>query len=112
MENDMDLRTPIEGMLRSLGFEVFGTDNGKHAVMMQFQQHFDLMFLHWNNKELRGDKVLEAMILLCDRIPKTIIISGQDGSSFHCSADISGFLFKPFSYDRMIKAVWDALEKE
>jgi DNA-binding NtrC family response regulator len=108
----MELRLPLEGILRDLGFEVFGTDNGKHAVLMQYHEPFDLLVLHWNNKELSGDKVMAAMVLLCDSLPKVIVMSGQDVISFHFSIPVSSFLFKPFGSDRVIKAVWTALGEE
>ena len=112
VENDMELRTPLEGVFRDLGFEVFGTDNGKHAVLMQYHEPFDLLILHWNNKELQGEKVMAAMVLLCDKLPKVIVMSGQEVISFHFPIPVSAFLFKPFGSDRVIKAVWTALEEK
>jgi len=112
VENDHELRLPLEGVLRDLGFEVFGTDNGKHAVLMQCHGPFDLMILHWNNKELPGEKVMTAMSLLCDKLPKIIVMSGQDVISFHFAIPVSAFLFKPFGSDRVMKAVWTALGEE
>lgn len=112
VENDKDLRVPLEGVLRDMGFEVFGTDNGKHAVLMMSQEPFDLMILHWNNKELHGEKVLSAMALLCDKLPKIIVMSGQEVISFHFAISVSAFLFKPFGSDRVMKAVWMALGEE
>jgi DNA-binding NtrC family response regulator len=109
VDNDMALRVPLEDMLRSLGLEVFGTDKGKDAVVLQCYEPFDVMILSWDNIEFPGEKIMTGMFVLCDKLPKVIIMSGKDANSFHCPFAASSFLFKPFGSEKVIKAVLKAL---
>lgn len=110
VERTARLRSLLEVTLRELGFEVFGTDDAKQIVVMQFKEPFDLLLLRWD--EGGAGKVVEAMTILCDELPKLIVISGREVASFSSSVPVSAFLFEPFTVETVIRAVWESIGEE
>lgn len=109
VESDHALRALLERHLRPLGLEVFGTDDGRHAVVLQATDPVDLMILHWRGTVLHGSKVLTAMSIVCEKLPKVIIMSGGSIETFHFDVPVSSYLFKPFEARHVMEAIWKAI---
>ena len=112
VEDETPLRTLIARVLRDFGMDVFDTEEGREAVVAHYQKPFDLMILHWFNKDFSGEQTLEAMKLLCSQMPKVIIMTGQEAVSMHSPVPVAGFLFKPFDAEKLAEIVTDALGVE
>jgi DNA-binding response OmpR family regulator len=109
MENDEALRNIIARVLRDLGMEVFDTGDGRQIVKWNHQQPFDLVILHWFNRGLNGERVLEEIKAINDQMPKIIIMTGQEAVSMHSPVPVAGFLFKPFDLSDLSRVVLDAI---
>lgn len=109
VESDPLLRDLLERHLRPLGFEVLGTDNGRHAILLQATNPVDLMILHWRGKIVAGAKVLTAMSIVCEKLPKVIVMTGGNVETFHFDVPVSSYLFKPFEARHVMDAIWKAI---
>jgi DNA-binding response OmpR family regulator len=109
VENDEPLRNIIARVLRDLGMDVSDTGDGWQMVQWHHQQPFDLAILHWFNRGLNGERILEEIKALDDQMPKVIIMTGQEAVSMHSPVPVAGFLFKPFDLNDLSRVVLDAI---
>jgi DNA-binding NtrC family response regulator len=109
VETDPNLRVLIAKALRDMGMDVFDTENGREAVVVHCQKPFNLLVLHWFNKRMGGQQILETMKELTDQMPKVIIMTGQASVSMHSPVPVSGFLFKPFDIEKLASVILEAI---
>jgi two-component system response regulator AdeR len=109
VEDDESLRQIMEKILRDVGLVVFGTDDGRQAVLLHSQEPFDLMILNWSSKIFNGNQIMEAIQDTGKNFPKIIAMTGTETISMHSPVPLAGFLFEPFNTDHFLKVVWDAI---
>jgi two-component system alkaline phosphatase synthesis response regulator PhoP len=79
VEDEEQLRKIIKMNLEMEGFEVIATDNGRIALELTDQQHFDLMILDVMLPEVNGFQICEQVRLRNAKVG-IIIVSAKDTS--------------------------------
>ena len=110
-DKDKKLRLPLEKVLRDLGLEVFGTDDGDAACTLHCQQPFDILLLQWNNHPPSSQKIMREIQGNCKYLPKVVVMVSPGRASLVFPFPVSGIIFKPFGADTLIKAVCESIGK-
>jgi CheY-like chemotaxis protein len=107
-----DLRLAIEQCLRDLGLEVFGTNSGVDAVELHRQQPFDVLILQWSHEVISGSWILDKIYDTNAVRPSVVVMVSDERASLVFPFSVSGIIFKPFSAEKLIKVVWDAIGEQ
>ena len=113
VEDEEQLRKIIKMNLEMEGFEVIATDNGRIALELTDQQHFDLMILDVMLPEVNGFQMCEQVRLRNAKVG-IIIVSAKDTSLDRITGLKLGaddYLTKPFNLEELLLRVHNLLKR-
>ncbi len=113
VEDEEQLRKIIKMNLEMEGFEVIATDNGRIALELTDQQHFDLMILDVMLPEVNGFQICEQVRLRNSKVG-IIIVSAKDTSLDRITGLKLGaddYLTKPFNLEELLLRVHNLLKR-
>lgn len=113
VEDEEQLRKIIKMNLEMEGFEVIATDNGRIALELTDQQHFDLMILDVMLPEVNGFQICEQVRLRNAKVG-IIIVSAKDTSLDRITGLKLGaddYLTKPFNLEELLLRVHNLLKR-
>lgn len=112
VEDEEHIRKVIKLNLEMEGFEVIATDNGRKALEITENQHFDLLILDVMLPEISGFQICEQVRLRNAEVG-IIIVSAKDTSSDRITGLKLGaddYITKPFNLEELLIRV-DKLTK-
>lgn len=104
VEDEKSIQDIIKLNLELEGYELVVTDNGKDALQIFDQQHFDLAILDVMLPDISGIQVCESIRIKNSDIP-IIIVSAKDTSSDRIKGLKYGaddYLIKPFNLEELV----------
>ena len=104
VEDEEQIRKLMKLNLEMEGYEVIPCDNGKTALDIIEQQHFDLMILDVMLPEISGFQICEKVRLQNNKVA-IIIVSAKDSSQDRITGLRLGaddYLTKPFDEDELL----------
>lgn len=113
VEDEEQIRKIIKMNLEMEGFEVIATDNGRIALELTDQQHFDLMILDVMLPEVNGFQICEQVRLRNAKVG-IIIVSAKDTSLDRITGLKLGaddYLTKPFNLEELLLRVHNLLKR-
>ncbi len=113
VEDEEQIRKMIKMNLEMEGFEVITTDNGRIALELTNQQHFDLLILDVMLPEVSGFQICEQVRLRNAKVA-IIIISAKDTSLDRITGLKLGaddYLTKPFNLEELLLRVHNLLKR-
>ena len=113
VEDEEQLRKIIKMNLEMEGFEVIATDNGRIALEITDQQHFDMMILDVMLPEVNGFQICEQVRLRNAKVG-IIIVSAKDTSLDRITGLKLGaddYLTKPFNLEELLLRVHNLLKR-
>ena len=102
-EDEENIRDTVKLNLELEGYEVVTTSNGREAVKITKEQHFDLMVLDVMLPEINGYQICEQ-VRLTDRETPIIFLTAKDASQDRIQGLKKGaddYLTKPFVFEEL-----------
>lgn len=103
VEDEENIRDTVKLNLELEGYEVVATGNGRKAVKITKEQHFDLMVLDVMLPEINGFQICEQ-VRLTDRETPIIFLTAKDASQDRIQGLKKGaddYLTKPFVFEEL-----------
>ncbi len=113
VEDEENIRNVVKLNLEMEGYEVVDTDNGKEAVQLSQEQHFDLLILDVMLPEMSGFEICEQVRLSNTSVP-IIFLTAKDASQDRIMGLKKGaddYLTKPFSLEELLLRVQNLLKR-
>jgi two-component system, OmpR family, alkaline phosphatase synthesis response regulator PhoP len=113
VEDEENIRNVVKLNLEMEDFEVIDTDNGKEAVRLFQEQHFDLLLLDVMLPEMNGFEICEQVRLSNTTIP-IIFLTAKDTPQDRISGLKKGaddYLTKPFNLEELLLRVHNLLKR-
>lgn len=113
VEDEENIQKAIKMNLELEGFEVVATDNGKKAIEIIDNQHFDLLILDIMLPEINGIMICEHVRLKNNHVG-IIIVSAKDTSQDRIIGLKTGaddYLTKPFNLEELLLRVNKLLKR-
>ena len=104
VEDEEHIRKVIKVNLEMEGYEVISTDNGRKAIEITENQHFDLLILDVMLPEVNGFQICEQVRLRNTEVG-IIIVSAKDTSSDRINGLKLGaddYMTKPFNLEELL----------
>ena len=112
-EDEENIRDIVKLNLELENFEVVETDNGKEAVNLFHEQHFDLIILDVMMPEMNGFEVCEQIRLTNTSVP-VIFLTAKDTSQDRIMGLKKGaddYLTKPFTLEELLLRIQNLLKR-
>ncbi len=112
-EDEENIRDIVKLNLELENFEVVETDNGKEAVHLFHEQHFDLIILDVMMPEMNGFEVCEQIRLMNTSVP-VIFLTAKDTSQDRIMGLKKGaddYLTKPFTLEELLLRIQNLLKR-
>lgn len=112
-EDEENIRDIVKLNLELENFEVVETDNGKEAVHLFHEQHFDLIILDVMMPEMNGFEVCEQIRLSNTSVP-VIFLTAKDTSQDRIMGLKKGaddYLTKPFTLEELLLRIQNLLKR-
>lgn len=112
-EDEENIRDIVKLNLELENFEVVETDNGKEAVQLFHEQHFDLIILDVMMPEMNGFEVCEQIRLTNTSVP-VIFLTAKDTSQDRITGLKKGaddYLTKPFTLEELLLRIQNLLKR-
>ena len=112
-EDEENIRDIVKLNLELENYEVVETDNGKEAVNLFREQHFDLIILDVMMPEMNGFEVCEQIRLNNTEVP-VIFLTAKDTSQDRINGLKKGaddYLTKPFTLEELLLRVQNLLKR-
>ena len=103
VEDEENIRDTVKLNLELEGYEVVTTSNGREAIKITKEQHFDLMVLDVMLPEINGYQICEQ-VRLTDRDTPIIFLTAKDASQDRIQGLKKGaddYLTKPFVFEEL-----------
>ena len=113
VEDEENIRDVVKLNLEIEGYEVVETDNGKEAVRLSQEQHFDLLVLDVMLPEMNGFEVCEQVRLSNHETP-IIFLTAKDSAQDRIAGLKKGaddYLTKPFTLEELLLRVQKLLKR-
>ena len=113
VEDEENIRDVVKLNLEMEGYEVVETDNGKEAVRLSQEQHFDLLVLDVMLPEMNGFEICEQVRLSNHETP-IIFLTAKDSAQDRIAGLKKGaddYLTKPFSLEELLLRVQNLLKR-
>jgi two-component system, OmpR family, alkaline phosphatase synthesis response regulator PhoP len=113
VEDEENIRNVVKLNLEMEDFEVIDTDNGKEAVRLFQEQHFDLLLLDVMLPEMNGFEICEQVRLSNTTVP-IIFLTAKDTPQDRISGLKKGaddYLTKPFNLEELLLRVHNLLKR-
>ena len=106
VDDDPDMQDVVRDILGREGFKVFTASNGKEAVRLARNNHFDLILLDLHMPQYDGISTLETLrqFSMTKDVPVIIVSGYYQGTNVHRITDlgISAFIPKPFRPEELV----------
>ncbi len=112
-EDEENIRDIVKLNLELENYEVVETDNGKEAVNLFREQHFDLIILDVMMPEMNGFEVCEQIRLSNTEVP-VIFLTAKDTSQDRINGLKKGaddYLTKPFTLEELLLRIQNLLKR-
>ena len=112
-EDEENIRDIVKLNLELENYEVVETDNGKDAVSLFREQHFDLIILDVMMPEMNGFEVCEQIRLTNTEVP-VIFLTAKDTSQDRINGLKKGaddYLTKPFTLEELLLRIQNLLKR-
>ncbi len=112
-EDEENIRDIVKLNLELENYEVVETDNGKEAVHLFHEQHFDLIILDVMMPEMNGFEVCEQIRLSNTSVP-VIFLTAKDTSQDRIMGLKKGaddYLTKPFTLEELLLRIQNLLKR-
>ena len=112
-EDEENIRDIVKLNLELENYEVVETDNGKEAINMFREQHFDLIILDVMMPEMNGFEVCEQIRLSNTEVP-VIFLTAKDTSQDRVAGLKKGaddYLTKPFTLEELLLRIQNLLKR-
>ncbi len=113
VEDEENIRNVVKLNLEMEDFEVIETDNGKEAIRLFQEQHFDLLLLDVMLPEMNGFEICEQVRLSNTTVP-IIFLTAKDTPQDRISGLKKGaddYLTKPFNLEELLLRVHNLLKR-
>lgn len=113
VEDEENIRSVVKLNLELEGFETIETDNGKEAVRLFKEQHFDLLLLDVMLPEMNGFEICEQVRLTDTTVP-IIFLTAKDTPQDRIAGLKKGaddYLTKPFNLEELLLRVQNLLKR-
>ncbi len=113
VEDEENIRNVVKLNLEMEGYEVVETDNGKAAVHIFQEQHFDLLVLDVMLPEMNGFEICEQVRLSNTTVP-IIFLTAKDTPQDRVAGLKKGaddYLTKPFNLEELLLRVQNLLKR-
>ncbi len=113
VEDEENIRNVVKLNLEMEDFEVIDTDNGKEAIRLFQEQHFDLLLLDVMLPEMNGFEICEQVRLSNTTVP-IIFLTAKDTPQDRISGLKKGaddYLTKPFNLEELLLRVHNLLKR-
>ena len=113
VEDEENIRNVVKLNLEMEGYEVVETDNGKSAVHIFQEQHFDLLLLDVMLPEMNGFEICEQVRLSNTTVP-IIFLTAKDTPQDRVAGLKKGaddYLTKPFNLEELLLRVQNLLKR-
>ncbi len=113
VEDEEHIRNVVKMNLEMEGYEVVSTDNGKMAIKLFHEQHFDLLILDVMLPEVNGFQICEQVRLTNIEVP-IIFLTAKDSSGDRIAGLKRGaddYLTKPFSLEELLLRVQNLIKR-
>lgn len=113
IEDEENIRDTVKLNLELESYEVVATDNGREALRLIPEQHFDLMIVDVMLPEVDGFQIVEQ-VRLTDRETPIIFLTAKDTAQDRIQGLKKGaddYLTKPFVFEELLLRVKRLLER-
>jgi two-component system, OmpR family, alkaline phosphatase synthesis response regulator PhoP len=113
VEDEESIRDVVKLNLELEGYEAVATDNGKEAIRLCQEQHFDLLVLDVMLPEMNGFEICEQVRLTNHDTP-IIFLTAKDSPQDRVSGLKKGaddYLTKPFNLEELLLRVQNLLKR-
>ncbi len=113
VEDEENIKDIVKLNLELEGFEVIATDNGKEAIRLSQEQHFDLLVLDVMLPEMNGFEICEQVRLTNHDTP-IIFLTAKDAPQDRIAGLKKGaddYLTKPFNLEELLLRVHNLLKR-
>jgi two-component system, OmpR family, alkaline phosphatase synthesis response regulator PhoP len=113
VEDEENIRDVVKLNLEMEGFEVVDTENGKEAVRLSQEQHFDLLVLDVMLPGMNGFEICEQVRLSNHEVP-IIFLTAKDSAQDRIIGLKKGaddYLTKPFTLEELLLRVQNLLKR-
>lgn len=113
IEDEENIRDTVKLNLEMEGFEVVASDNGRQALKIIGEQHFDLMVVDVMLPEVDGFQIVEQ-VRLTDRETPIIFLTAKDAVQDRIQGLKKGaddYLTKPFVFEELLLRVRRLIER-
>jgi DNA-binding response OmpR family regulator len=114
VEDEYNVRIPIERILRHAGHEVSQTESGKKAIQLCHEKRFDLVITDLAMPDMDGLELIRSLRRSSSNLPVLAISGAFDGQFLKAAALMGavGALHKPFTQGELLAIVNKNLQKE
>lgn len=113
VEDEESIRDVVKLNLELEGYEAVATDNGKEAIRLSQEQHFDLLILDVMLPEMNGFEICEQVRLTNHDTP-IIFLTAKDSPQDRVAGLKKGaddYLTKPFNLEELLLRVQNLLKR-
>ena len=112
VDDQPELRRIFRRTLVKLGHEVVEASNGRAAVQLVRQQHFDVVLSDVRMPDMDGVELLQQLCELDAELPVVLISGGIDAEAEQAAAEYGAFdyLMKPLAFDKLQDSTSRAIE--
>jgi len=113
VEDEENIRDLVKMNLEMEGYEVVSTGNGKKAIKILDEQHFDLLLLDIMLPEVDGLQIAEHVRLTNFEVP-IIFLTAKDGPSERVEGLKRGaddYITKPFNLEELLLRIKNQLKR-
>jgi two-component system alkaline phosphatase synthesis response regulator PhoP len=113
VEDEENIKDVIKLNLELEGYEIVATDNGKEALKLTKEQHFDLLILDVMLPEIDGYQICEQ-IRLTNRDVPIIFLTAKDAAQDRITGLKKGaddYLTKPFNLEELLLRVQNLIKR-
>jgi len=113
VEDEENIRDVVKLNLELEEYEVVATDNGKNAIKIQKEQHFDLIILDVMLPEIDGYQICEQIRLTNMEVP-IIFLTAKDATHDRVHGLKKGaddYLTKPFNLEELLLRIKNLIKR-
>jgi len=110
VDDEKMVRDITQAFLALNGYEVRTAADGREALDMLLNHHYDVVITDLHMPLMGGMELLEKISHL-KADPVTIVLTGRAGAAADCRPEPYARLCKPFSHNQLIEVVQEGLKR-
>ena len=113
VEDEINIREVVKMNLELEGYEIVSTGNGREAIKLFHEQHFDLLILDVMLPEINGFQICEQVRLTNMEVP-IIFLTAKDTTADRIGGLKKGaddYLTKPFNLEELLLRVQNLIKR-